>query len=73
MTSSPMVLMTVPWFWSVAARIHVNADAHHVPGSQIAQQLIELGTADNVGKYDRNFDFCSHGLCQIILIPGPGR
>ncbi len=29
---------------------HVDADAHHVARAKIAQQLVELGAADHIGK-----------------------
>ena len=35
---------------------HLDADADHVAGAQIAQQFIQLGAADHVGKHDREFD-----------------
>ena len=67
MTSSPMVLMTVPPFWSVAARITSMQMPDHIARAQVAKQLIELGTADDVGKHDGEFDFLSHVPRRIIL------
>ncbi len=42
-TSSPIVLMTVPWCWSVALRMHFDADGDHVSRTKVAHQLVEPG------------------------------
>jgi hypothetical protein len=46
---------------------HVDADAHHVARAQVAQQLIELGAADDVGEHDGDFDFFAHCRRQLYL------
>ena len=39
---------------------HIDADAHHVARAQITQELVQLGAADDIGKYDREFEFFTH-------------
>ena len=39
---------------------HIDADADHVACAQIAQELVQLGAADDIGKYDREFEFFTH-------------
>ena len=54
-------------FWSVAAAHHLDADSHHVARAQVAKQFIQLGAADDVGKYDGEFDFLSHVPRRLYL------
>jgi len=46
---------------------HLDADPDHVARAQVAKQLVQLGTADDVGKDDGEFDFLSHVPWRIIL------
>ena len=50
---------------------HLDADPHHVTGTQISKQFIELGAADDVGEYDGKFDFLSHCAGELYLTCNP--
>ena len=64
MTSSPIVLMTVPWCCSVACPHDLDAGLRPFPCAQVPMHLVEPRRADDVGKQDGEFDVFSHDLIQ---------
>ena len=60
MTSSPMVLMTVPLNWWVASFMTSRHRRHGLAGLGIAELVVQLRAADDVGKHDRYFKILRH-------------
>ena len=61
MTSSPMVLMTVPLCCSVARAHDVDADRRSSPRARWSPRSVEeAGAADDVGEQDGEFDVLDH-------------
>ncbi len=60
MTSSPIVLMTVPWFCSVAVRISSMQSRHDLAGALVAHHFVDAGGPDDVGEHDGEFDVRAH-------------
>ena len=65
MTSSPMVLMTVPLCCSVAVRMMSMQMATIVARALVAQLVVQPRRADDVGEQDGEFDVLAHFLCRL--------
>ena len=62
MTSSPMVLMTVPLIGLGGLAHDVEATAHHLPSFDVAELFVKLRAAHHVGEQNRNLHILTHGF-----------
>ena len=71
MTSSPMVLITVPLCCSVAVRITSMQMAIMRARPLVAQVIEQPGRADDVGKQDGEFDILDHVYSVLASAADP--
>src|SRR5215475_14396008 len=67
MTSSPMVLITVPWRCSVALRI-TSMQIDHIARPQVAHGVVEPCRAHDIGKQDRQLYVFAHARSDYTKV-----
>ena len=65
MTSSPMVLMTVPLVLLGGGPHQVDAQGNDLAGALVAQHLVDAGRPDDVGEQDRQLDISAHAARKV--------